>query len=127
MGPTARFRALNEVLALVFALIGCRQEPASISDCAALPPAEREACHYGFIAPLVGDPAALDAALDTIEDPASRDLLLLRLAIADPPQAAGLCKRVVTEGAKARCAQVLGRPHLQSTRRPPSPPPEAAP
>lgn len=107
---------------------GCSTAPASLADCSLVDdPAEREACHYTFIQPLLADPPALDAALAGIEDSASRDLLLLRLAIADPKRAAALCTRVASAGAKERCRQVLGRPHLQSVRRPPKPPasPEA--
>lgn len=103
--------------------VACGSAPASLEDCGALPDAaEREACHYTFIRPLLDDPAALDAALATIEDPGSRDLLLLRLAIADPQRAGKLCARVATAGAQERCRQVLGRPHLQSVRRPPTEP-----
>ena len=124
MGASHRLRAVRPLLLL--ALACGTPEPAALADCAALSdPAEREACHFRFIAPLVGDDAALDAALASLDDPGSRDLVLLRLAIANPKEAAGLCRKVTTEGAKARCRQVLGRPHLQSTRRPPKPPAEA--
>ena len=112
---------------LLAALVaGCNSAPASLADCVQVSdPAAREECHYTFILPLLDDPPSLDAALASLDDPASRDLLLLRLAIADPKRAAALCKRVASEGAKERCRQVLGRPHLQSTRRPPQPPPTA--
>lgn len=102
----------------------CGGAPQSLEDCDEVrDPAAQEECRYTFILPLLGDPPSLDAALASIDDPGSRDLLLLRLAIADPKRAGALCKRVATEGAKARCRQVLGRPHLQSTRRPPEPQP----
>ena len=125
MGSPRRLRALM----LAGTLGACGDpEPTQLSDCARLSePAAQEACRYRFIAPLLDDPDALDAALATIDDPGSRDLVLLRLAIADPRRAAGLCRRVTTEGAQARCRQVLGRPHLQSTRRPPEPAPQAPP
>jgi hypothetical protein len=117
-----RLRSLARSGALLL-VVSCTVAPASLEDCAGVPePAAREECHYTFIAPLLSDPPSLDAALASIEDPASRDLLLLRLAIADPKRAAALCKRVASDGAKERCRQVLGRPHLQSTRRPPQPP-----
>jgi len=119
MGRPRRLRAL--MVAAALAACGA-PEPTQLADCAGLPDAAaQEACRYRFIEPLLDDPSALDAALATIDDPGSRDLVLLRLAIADPRRAAGLCRRVTTEGAQARCRQVLGRPHLQSTRRPPEP------
>lgn len=101
-------------------LLACQAEPCTVAECARLgTPAEAEDCRFRLVQPLVGDDAALDAALADIPDPGSRDLLLLRLAIADPPRAGRLCKRVETEGAIARCQQVLGRPHLSTTRKPP--------
>ena len=112
-------------LALLLAL-GCA-EPDTVAGCAGLRDATaREECRYRLVAPLTGDAAALDAALDAIEDPASRDLLLLRLAIAEPARASRQCARVTTDGAAEKCTQVLGRPHLSTTRKPPRRPPEGA-
>ena len=70
----------------------------------------------------MGDTKALDAALADIAEPESRDLLLLRLAIAEPQKAGRLCERVTTPGADEKCRQVLGRPHLQTTPKPPKDP-----
>ena len=104
-------------------LLACQSEPANVGECVALaPPTAVEDCRLRLVQPLIDDDAALDAALAEIEDLGSRDLLLLRLAISDPPRAARLCRRVVTDGAKERCRQVLGRPHLQTTRRAPRDP-----
>lgn len=99
-------------------------DPETLADCAQLSEiAAREECRYTFVAPLVGDTKALDAALAEIPEAESRDLLLLRLAIAEPRKASKLCERVTTPGAGERCRQVLGRPHLQTTPRPPKDPP----
>lgn len=107
------------LLALMLAL-GCTPQPTTVAECAQLSDAtEREQCRYDFVAPLVGDPEALDQALAQIEDPQSRDLLLLRLAIAHPQTARHLCERVSTSGAQEKCQQVLGRPHLGTVRQPP--------
>jgi hypothetical protein len=111
-------------LIFVLLILACQGEPVTVAECASLsPPAEVEDCRLRLVQPIIDDDAALDAALTQIDDPGSRDLLLLRLAISDPPRAARLCRRVETEGAQARCRQVLGRPHLQTTRRAPKDPP----
>ncbi len=103
-------------------------EPQALEDCASLSDAgAREECRYTFVAPLVGDKKALDAALEQIPEAESRDLLLLRLAIAEPRKAARLCEKVTTPGADERCRQVLGRPHLQSTPKAPKDPPSGRP
>jgi hypothetical protein len=117
------------VIPALLLLLACEAEPVTVAECARLGSrAEIEDCRFRLVAPLVGDDQALDAALADIPDPASRDLLLLRLAIADPPRAGRLCKRVETDGAETRCRQVLGRPHLSTTRRPPAEPaPETPP
>lgn len=98
--------------------------PTTMADCSALrSTAKREECRFEMARPLVGDDAALDAALSAVADPGSRDLLLLRLAIHDPLRAGALCRRVETDGAAEKCRQVLGRPHLQTSRQPPRDPP----
>jgi hypothetical protein len=119
VGPESGIQTL--ILGLL--LLACQGEPVTVAECATLSrPAEVEDCRLRLVQPLIDDDDALDAALAEIDDPGSRDLLLLRLAISDPPRAARLCRRVQTEGAKERCRQVLGRPHLQTTRRPPKDP-----
>lgn len=122
-------RAAPVLLSGLLGLAACSEpEPEALADCAALSDVgEREECRYGFVAPLVGDTKALDAALAQIPEVESRDLLLLRLAIAEPRKAKKLCERVTTPGAEERCRQVLGRPHLQTTPRPPKDPPTGSP
>ncbi len=118
------------ILALLLVL-GC-SEPETLADCAGIgDEAGREECRFQLLLPLLPDPnhpspdrkafaAALDDALAQIEDPRSRDLLLLRLAIASPSTAGFLCTKVETEGARLRCQQVLGRPHLGTVPKAPS-------
>ena len=125
---------------LLFALLGC-SEPKTLADCAGVrDAAEREECRFQMVRPLLPDPndpkpdykalkKGLDAALAAIDDPRSRDLLLLRLAIASPSTAGFLCNKVETDGARQKCQQVLGRPHLGTVRKAPEAPSsgEAAP
>ena len=103
--------------------------PATIGECAGIPSAaDRETCRYELLQPAVAaarvDEDTLDAGLAEIGDVTSRDLVLLRLAIAAPKHAATLCGRVRTAGAEEKCRQVLGRPHLGTERRAPKPAPD---
>ena len=66
--------------------------------------------------PLLGDWAAFDRQLQTIDDPLQRDLLLLQLAVLSPRHAPALCKRTESQNAQEKCRQVVGRPHLGSAR-----------
>ena len=121
-------------------LLGCTT-PQTIADCGGLSGASaQEECRFTLLKaqlPQDGSPTArkafaatLDQALAQIPDVSSRDLLLLRLAIASPATAGFLCTKVETEGARQKCEQVLGRPHLGTTPRTPpgqgpaTPPPE---
>jgi hypothetical protein len=102
---------------------GCRTAPDTLAGCAALPDAaEADACSLALALPLVDDPPALRAAVATLPGPAERDLLLLRLAVHRPTRAGEICALVTTAGAREKCQQVLGRPHLGSAPRPPVPP-----
>ena len=101
-------------------LVACHAPPSSLPECTTLSAqSEQEECRFRLIQPIAEDDTALTEALKQVPEGVSRDLLLLRLAIENPPRAARLCRRVSTEGAKTRCQQVLGRPHLQTTRRAP--------
>lgn len=122
---------LHIALAALVALACGNGTPGTIGECAALSSAtERETCRYTFLKPTVAgsriDEDTLDQGLVEISDATSRDLVLLRLAIAAPRHAAALCRRVHTAGAEEKCQQVLGRPHLGTQRRAPQPPPEGA-
>ncbi len=121
------------MIALLLALLAC-SKPETVAECASLrAEADREECRFDLLVPLLPDPnhpapdrkafqKALETALDDIEDPRSRDLLLLRLAIASPSTAGFLCTKVETEGARLRCQQVLGRPHLGTVPKAPTGP-----
>ena len=135
MAAAAALHAVR--LGLLLLLAACEGAPDSVEGCAALgDPAAQEDCRYRLVGPLVGDAGGLSAALATVKataSPQSHDLLLLRLAIDAPAQAGALCQQVQTDGAREKCQQVLGRPHLGTTRRPPTadggppPPPSPAP
>ena len=103
-------------------LLACGRpvESADLAACSALPEmTAREDCRLRVIEPLfrAEDPGAFDAALSSLEDPASRDLVRLRLSIDDPSEAGRLCEQAETAPAKEKCRQVLGRPHLRGRRR----------
>ena len=46
----------------------------------------------------------------------NRDILLLKLAVQNPSLAPKFCSEVLGRGAKEKCKQVIGRPHLQLTK-----------
>ena len=111
-------------------VFGCTPAPEVLVDCDTIAdPTQRENCRFEMVQPLMDDPDALIAALDQVVDPASRDLLLLRLATSNPKLNSTLCREAATAGAQERCQQVLGRPHLSTTRRHPegTPPQPVAP
>ena len=66
--------------------------------------------------PLLGDWKRFDERLQTVDDLVSKDLLLLQLAVQQPRHSTELCKRVQSSGAKEKCKQVIGRPHLTIPR-----------
>lgn len=103
----------------------CAAEPGSFADCAGLgDPTAREECRFTFAKALLDQPAELDAALASIDQVDSRDLLLLRLAVAEPTKASHLCRQVQTAPALEKCRQVIGRPHLSTTPQAPQAPPD---
>lgn len=94
--------------------------PTTMAGCAALSDVQaREECRFGLARGLLDQPEALQAALAQVAEVESRDLLLLRLAVAEPTRASSLCGLVTTEGASEKCRQVVGRPHLSTTPRGP--------
>lgn len=105
---------------LLAAALGCAGAPATFADCAAVRDATaREDCRFQMALGLLDQPQALQAALDSVAEPESRDLLLLRLAVAEPTRAAALCHQAATPGAQEKCQQVIGRPHLSTSPQPP--------
>lgn len=111
------------VLGLLFPLACQGPPPESMADCEAISsPQSREECRYTLVLPLLDNEVALNSALAVISDPGSHDLLLLRLAITRPDLGPQLCAKTLTAAAREKCQQVVGRPHLQTHRRPPKPP-----
>ncbi len=103
---------------LLIVVIGCHWND-GLAGCDGMgDPIAREECRYDNVKPLVKDDAALRAAVDTIPDPASRDLLLLRLAFDQPERAQALCTMVKTPAVREKCDKVVGRPHLAGPPRP---------
>ena len=89
-------------------LLAC-SEPQSFEDCSTVADAvDRSDCQYRF-ASEAGDPKPL---LDGMTSDLERDVLIVRLAEADPARAGALCNEVRTDSGRRRCESVLGRPHL---------------
>lgn len=132
MGPFAAGQRVNPRV-LLWCVAACGgPPPESVGECPRLQePTAIESCRYEHLLPTVQqqrlDADALDRGLAEVDDDTSRDLVLLRLAIAAPKHAGALCGRVRTEGAREKCQQVLGRPHLGTERRAPRPPPGTTP
>jgi len=111
-----------EFAAAAFFLIltSCQSPPEDLADCAVLSsPTAREECRYEMVAPLADDPRVFEAALEQIEAPYSRDLIRYRLAFQDPQKYSRLCKDVEEPSLHEKCRQIIGRPHLSSTRKKP--------
>jgi hypothetical protein len=107
------------MIALILALACGGGEPTTLEGCDALSDAtSREDCRLRVLAPVFekGSAEEFDAAIGKLEDPLSRDLVRVRLAIDDPSKADRLCMQVETDGARQKCEQVLGRPHLRAPR-----------
>ncbi|MES2644956.1 MAG: hypothetical protein V4850_36050 [Myxococcota bacterium] len=103
---------------LVPILLGCHNEPGLPGCDGVRDPIAREECRYDAIKPLVDDEAALRAAVDSMTDAASRDLVLLRLAFDRPDRGQAMCRLVKTASVKEKCDKVVGRPHLAGPPRP---------
>ncbi len=113
--PRPHARCTLPLLALLGVGCGASGDPcASVAD-----PVQRENCLFERVSAQFeqGDPA-WRTQIAAVDSPASRDLLRLRLAILDPQQGPALCEEVETESARARCTQVVGRPHLATPPRP---------
>ena len=98
---------------LIFFLAGCLRGKGLEACDAYGDPIAREECRYDEVKKVLTDDAALDAALARIDDPASRDLVLYRLAVDNPDRANALCARTKTPALQDKCAKVIGRPHLR--------------
>ena len=103
---------------LVWLLLACHTK--DLAGCATLgDPIAREECRYDFIKPLLADDPAFKAAIDSVTDAPSRDLVLLRLAVDNPERAQSLCGLVRLPATREKCDKVIGRPHIAGPR--PSP------
>lgn len=100
---------------VIYVLSGCGRAP-GIAGCASLDGTALEDCRFEEVKKVAADPAALQATLDAIPDPISKDLALVRLAFDTPSSSAELCARVTTPIGKQRCQQIIGRPHLRGGR-----------
>ncbi len=107
------------ILVILALLLACGGKPATLEDCAGVRDAvAREDCYLSMLHEVFerGDDQAFLQGLSRVEDPISRDLVRLRLAVESPDRAGWLCEGVETENARAKCQQVLGRPHLRAPR-----------
>lgn len=109
---------MGVLLLPVLLALGCHQAPGLAGCDTVKDPIAREECRYDAIKPLVDDEAALRAAVDSMADAASRDLVLLRLAFDRPERAQALCRMVKTAPVKDKCDKVVGRPHISGPPRP---------
>ncbi len=102
-------------LFLALALSCTDAPPATVAECDRIgDPTAREDCRLELATPLLKDPPAFDAQVESL-DPPTRDLLLVRLAFQQPQHAAWLCQRVETPEGQTRCDRITGRPHLGGT------------
>ena len=68
------------------------------------------------LTPLIGNWKSFDTRLLQSPGPDEKDIVLLSLAVENPRHAPELCKRTEGKGAKEKCRQVIGRPHLGTAR-----------
>ena len=120
MIPTTPRLVRTLVPGLMAGLMACASAPRTFADCNAIADEHtREGCRFTMAQALLDQPQALAEAIASIEQIDSRDLLLLRLAVADPARSGQLCSQVTTAGAIEKCQQVVGRPHLSTSPRAP--------
>ncbi len=104
---------------VLWLVVACSGEPQTLADCDRVRDSvAREDCRLSLLHGLfeAGDDVAFLAGLAQVDDPLSRDLVRLRLAVESPDRAGWLCEGVETENAQDKCRQVLGRPHLRAPR-----------
>jgi hypothetical protein len=92
---------LHPLPALAIALLACAD------------PLEKE---HRELEALIGNWKSFDARLRLVQGKDERDIVLLSLAVENPRHAPDLCKRTEGKGAKEKCRQVIGRPHLGTAR-----------
>lgn len=83
-----------------------------LGDCESQPPGTaQEDCRLAVLMGL--DVAQAAQAIGNVPDPASRDLLRVRLVVQDPRRFGTLCADVDHEGSRDWCREVVDRPHLE--------------
>jgi len=95
------------------------------TDCASIEDWQsRLDCAYSLAEQHLDEPEALARELQTIDDAEDRDMILYRLAFNHPTEASRLCQQVKTRAFTEKCTQVMGRPHLGTSRKAKAAPPE---
>jgi hypothetical protein len=98
---------------------------AADGDCASIEDWQnRLDCAYSSAEAHVDEDEALITALQTLSSKEDQDMILYRLAFNYPSEAPRLCKMVKTRAFEEKCQQVMGRPHLGTTRKAKVAPPE---
>lgn len=102
--------------ALLALIVGCGARlPAELSACEDTP------CREAWVVDRwPSDPDATLAALDAVEDPVERIVLVTKLVETWPGETSSLCNRLTQGPARTRCERINSRPHLRSD--PPEPP-----
>jgi hypothetical protein len=130
MGSQNRLRALISGLALLCSLSACDSEEGGGTvgpgtDCVSIEDWQsRLDCAYSLAEQHLDDPEALASELQTLDDAEDQDMILYRLAFNHPTEAPRLCKQVKTRAFTEKCKQVMGRPHLGTSRKAKAAPPE---
>lgn len=98
------------------AAAGACGERRTMADCEGLAsPEASHSCRQAVLAALPPQPEAVERALAECGDPATRDLLRLKLVVADPASSVSVCPTVEGEQARRWCADLQGRAHLWRT------------
>lgn len=92
--------------ALIWLLAAC----GASGDCDTREGRDRDACWYEQAKAATAE--TLPGVLDGVDDPATRDLLVLRLAVDRPEDAVRLCTLARTPAGRDKCSKVVGRPHM---------------
>lgn len=107
------------IIPFLLLLLGCEPElPDRLGDCADTP------CREAWVvANWPKDNTGTLAALDGIDDPVERIVLVTRLVETWPGDTGALCQRLTQGPARTRCERINNRPHLRTD--PPDPPSSA--
>ncbi len=109
---------IRTLIALLACSLGCgdegvSQEVTDSTDCASITDWQDQIeCVYAKAELEIDNPDTLRTELETLSEPADRDLVLYRLAVNHPERAQDFCGQTTTRAYQDKCTQVLGRPHL---------------